>query len=240
MRRDHRPYYLKSLDERLARWYAAHFLSPHFEELGRGTVFMKPWHVEVFGGPVLLGDYAHVIATSDKKVRFTVWSEWGETGRIEIKKYCLICPGVRISAARRISIGESCMLAQGVYITDADWHGIYDRTSPVGISAPVAIGDNVWIGDSAIICKGVSIGDNSIIGAGSVVVHDIPADCIAAGNPARVVKELDRTRPVKTRAAWLSDPQALAQQFREIDRAFMKDNTIPGWLRSLFSPRKGD
>jgi acetyltransferase-like isoleucine patch superfamily enzyme len=52
----------------------------------------------------------------------------------------------------------------------------------------------VWVGDSAIICKGVRIGENSIIGAGSVVRKDVPPNCVVIGNPARVVKKLDPAR----------------------------------------------
>ena len=151
---------------------------------------MKPWHVEIFGGPVSLGDFSTVIATPDRKVRVTVWSDLREKGRIDIGNCCLICPGVRISAATEIVIGESCMLAYGAFVTDSDWHGVYDRSQPIGQTLPVHIEDNVWIGDSAIICKGVTIGANSIIGAGSVVTKDIPDNVIAAGNPARVIRKL--------------------------------------------------
>jgi serine acetyltransferase len=105
---------------------------------------------------------------------------------------------------------------------------------------PVHIADNVWIGDSAIVCKGVSIGKNSIIGAGAVVSRDIPENVIAAGNPAVVVRSLDADKPMKTRADWLADPKTLALQFEEIDRGVMKNNTWLGWLRSLFFPRRGD
>ena len=240
MRKDHRPQILKRLDQRFHRWYANYFLSPQFESFGRGCTFMKPWHVEIFGGPVLLGDYATVIATSDRKVRLTVWTDFDGKGRIEIGRCSLICPGVRISAATEIVIGESCMLAQGAFVTDSDWHGVYDRSLPVGQTIPVHIANNVWIGDSAMVCKGVHIGENSIVGAGSVVVRDIPANVVAAGNPASVVKQLDPSRPMKTRADWLADPRALAAQFDEIDRHFMKDNTLLRWLRSLAFPRKGD
>ncbi len=240
MLKDHRPYYLKILDLKIQQWYVKRFLEPNFERLGRGCIFMKPRYVEIFGGPITLGDYAHVIATADKAVRLTVWSEWGQPGRIEIGSYCLICPGVRISAAREIVIGDNCMLAQGVFITDADWHGIYDRAQPIGRRDPVRIEDNVWIGDGAIIGKGVHLGRNSIIGAGSVVVKDVPANVIAGGNPARVVKLLDPNRTIRTRADWLASPGDLARQFAEIDRALLKDNTLRGWLRSLITPRKGD
>jgi len=240
MRRDHRPYILKRLDQNFQRWYANRFLRPQFEYLGGGCTFMKPWHVEIFGGPVSLGEYATVIATSDRKVRLTVWSAWDGEGKIRIGDCCLICPGVRISAATEIAIGQGCMMAHGVFVTDADWHGVYDRSLPIGQTAPVRIGDNVWIGDGAIVCKGVRIGENSIIGAGSVVVREIPANAVAAGNPAAVVKYLESDRPVRTRADWLRDPGALAAQFAEIDRHFMKNNTWPGWVRSLILPRKGD
>jgi acetyltransferase-like isoleucine patch superfamily enzyme len=240
LRRDHRPYILKRLDLGFQKWYANHYLRPQFEHMGRGCIFMKPWHVEVFGGPVTLGNYATVIAAPDLKVRITVWSDLEGGGRIEIGHFALICPGVRISAATQISIGASCMLAQGVFITDSDWHGVYDRSQAIGSTAEVRIEDNVWIGDSVIVCKGVRIGENSVIGAGSIVVRDIPANAVAAGNPATVLKYLEPGRPVKTRADWLANPGELAAQFDLIDRHLMEKNTWLGWLRSVIQPRRGD
>ncbi|WP_111212108.1 DapH/DapD/GlmU-related protein [Micromonospora craterilacus] len=55
---------------------------------------------------------------------------------------------------------------------------------------PITIGNNVWIGGMAVICPGVTIGDNSVIGAGAVVTKDIPADVVAVGNPARVIRSV--------------------------------------------------
>lgn len=240
MRRDHRPYILKRLDLGFQKWYADRYLRPQFEALGNGALFMKPWHVELFGGPISLGRYATVIATPDRNVRLTVWSELNVGGRITIGDYCLISPGVRISAATEISIGDNTMLAHGAFVTDSDWHGVYDRGQPIGRTLPVHIGENVWIGDSAIVCKGVSIGNNSVIGAGSVVVKDIPENTIAAGNPAVVLKMLDPERPMRTRRDWLGDPDSLASQFDLLDRHFMRGNTWLGWIRSLILPRHGD
>ncbi len=57
--------------------------------------------------------------------------------------------------------------------------------------APITIGDNVWLGGGAIVCPGVSIGANTVVGAGAVVTRDLPANVVAVGNPARVVKKLD-------------------------------------------------
>ncbi len=65
-----------------------------------------------------------------------------------------------------------------------------ERSSGLEQGKAIVIGEDVWIGGSAVICPGVTIGNRSIIGAGSVVTKDIPDDVIAAGNPCRVIKEL--------------------------------------------------
>ena len=172
VRKDHRPYIVKRAWLKFQKFYSRHFLAPQFESLGQGFAFMRPWNVELFGGPIHIGRYATVIATIDKKVRLSVWPEKAGAGSIRIGDYNLICPGVRISSAAGITIEDNCMLANGVYITDADWHGVYDRVS-FGRAQAVHLQKNVWVGDSAIICKGVTIGANSIIGAGSIVVESI-------------------------------------------------------------------
>ena len=137
-----------------------HFLKPQFLYLGKGGVFFKPRYISVFGANVFIDDYPTLIGASDAKIQFTSWNIGNFNGEIKIGKYCLITPGVRIMAAESILIGDACMIAHGVYISDADWHGIYDRAEPVGNTKPVILEDNVWIGDSAIICKGVTIGKN--------------------------------------------------------------------------------
>ena len=101
------------------------------------------------------------------------------------------------------------MFANGAYISDSDWHGIYDRALPVGKSLEVILEDNVWIGDSAIVNKGVRIGKNSIVGAGSVVVKNVPPNVVVAGNPAKIVKELDENEKMISRADMFSSPQEL-------------------------------
>lgn len=79
-------------------------------------------------------------------------------------------------------------------IMDYDGHPIYQTDTPVsdpygGMKAPIEIGENVWIGYHCQILKGVKIGNGAIVGSGSVVTHDVPANSIVVGNPARVVKE---------------------------------------------------
>jgi len=239
VRRDHRPYFVKKAAVKFQQHYVRRYLAPQFDHLGEGAAFFKPWHVRLFGKPIRLGRYATVIGASDAKVRLSAWADLSYSGSIDIGDYALICPGVRISSAAAIEVGDSVMLANGVYITDADWHGVYDRAA-MGRTAPVRIGKNVWIGDSAIVTKGVTIGENTIIGAGAVVTHNVPANVIAAGNPAAVVKTLDPTLPMVTRADWLANPSRLYRQLDDIDRAMLAGNTMWHWLRYLAAPGKND
>lgn len=239
MRRDHRPYYVKKLWMRLQALYTKHFIRPQVDNFGKGVLIIKPWHIELFGYPIEIGDFGMMIATSDKKIRLSVWSNRMDRKGIRIGKYCLMSPGVRISAASEITIGDNSMLASGVYITDSDWHGIYDRVS-VGETLPVTIASNVWIGDSSIICKGVTIGENSIVGAGSVVTKDIPPNVIAAGNPAKPVKELHPEKGFYTRSQWLANPSSIAKAFDQFDQANLMSNSMFHWMRHLIYPMSTD
>ncbi|MGD9975905.1 MAG: DapH/DapD/GlmU-related protein [Desulfatirhabdiaceae bacterium] len=239
MRQDHRPYIIKKWFLNFEQFYVRHFLIPHFDGFEGGFSVMGPWHVEVFGAPVTIGRCVTIIATSDRKVRFSVWADAPGTGKIAVGNFCLISPGVRISSAQEILIGDNCMIASNAYITDSDWHDIHDRVG-TGASAPVRLGNNVWIGDSAIVCKGVSIGDNSIIGAGAVVTRSIVANVIAAGNPAQTIRGLDADKPVTTRGNWFAAHPNLKHELDQWDRAVMKNNTMLKWLRYLVSPKRGD
>ena len=195
--------------------------------------------MEVFGSPIVIGDYVFIIAAADKRVRLSVWADKRVRGEIRIGDYGLLCPGVRISSASQISIGDNCMIASSAYITDSDWHDVYNRIA-FGKTDPIDIANNVWIGDSAIVCKGVSIGENSIIGAGAVVVNSIPPNCIAAGNPAQVVKHLDSGESFTTREQWFSKRTNLFDEMDQLDKQLLGDNTLLHWLRYVFFPSKGD
>lgn len=112
--------------------------------------------------------------------------------RVQINDY------VHISAIQSVKIGDDVLMASHVYISDNS-HGSYkgddNDTSPDIIPtkrpyyvAPVAIGNRVWIGEGVIVMPGVTIGDGAIIGAHSIVNKNIPANCIAVGSPAKVIK----------------------------------------------------
>lgn len=93
----------------------------------------------------------------------------------------------KIRCREKITIGDGTVISENVHIRDSDVHTILNSNRPK--TQPVHIGKHVWIGAGAIILKGVTIGDGAIIAAGSVVTRNIPARCLAAGNPAKVVKE---------------------------------------------------
>lgn len=98
--------------------------------------------------------------------------------------------GSTIVCANHITIGTGAAIARGVFIYDSDHHQLFDNQGrQTNSSAPIIIGKHVWIGVGAIILKGVTIGDGAVIAAGAVVTRDVPAGCLAAGNPARVIRE---------------------------------------------------
>jgi acetyltransferase-like isoleucine patch superfamily enzyme len=102
--------------------------------------------------------------------------------------------GTVIVAAENITIGDRVIVGANAVITDSDFHPIDPDLRRVdalnAAHAPVLIGDDVFIGMCAIILKGVTIGCGSTVGAGSIVVQDVPPRTVVAGNPARVIREL--------------------------------------------------
>lgn len=97
--------------------------------------------------------------------------------------------GSRIVAMDSITIGPESMIGAGCLVCDSDMHEIPLGTDKPIARKPISIGTRVFIGAQTIILKGVTIGKHSVVGAGSVVSRSIEGDCIAAGNPARVVKQ---------------------------------------------------
>lgn len=90
-----------------------------------------------------------------------------------------------------IRIGADCQLATGVQLLTAT-HPIDPEPRRLGweYAEPIVIGDNVWLGGAVVVCPGVTIGDDTVVGAGAVVTKDLPPCVVAAGNPARVLREI--------------------------------------------------
>ncbi|MFA0084615.1 DapH/DapD/GlmU-related protein [Vibrio sp. 10N.261.51.F12] len=112
-------------------------------------------------------------------------------GKIVIGKGCVL-QGTSICSYEEVSIGNDVILGPNVVIMDCSGHALSNRGHPDEFdnlkADPVIIGNDVWIGYGCIVLPGVNIGDGAVIGAGSVVTKDIPANCMAAGNPCTVKK----------------------------------------------------
>lgn len=103
--------------------------------------------------------------------------------------------GCTILDEARVRFGDNVLLAPHVSIYTAGHpENIELRNAGIEYARPVTVGNNVWIGGSVVIVPGVTIGDNSIIGAGSVVTKDIPANVVAVGNPCKVLRPVDGRR----------------------------------------------
>ena len=128
------------------------------------------------------------------------WESYQESHyepEIVIGNQCNIGEYCHITAIDRITIGDGLLTGRFVYIGDNAHGGLSweeANTPPaqrlLSSKGPIKIGRNVWIGDKVSIMGGITIGDNVIIGAGSIVTHDVPSNSMAAGMPARVVKSL--------------------------------------------------
>ncbi len=101
-----------------------------------------------------------------------------------INEYCHIWGG------GGVSIGRNTLIAAHVVITSQTHDSNATMFNKTKIEAPVIVGDNVWIGSGAIILPGITIGNNTIIGAGSVVTRNIPSNVVAAGIPAKVIRQI--------------------------------------------------
>lgn len=116
-----------------------------------------------------------IISTLQKEASITIGDKCGFSG-------------TTIGCACSITLGDNVRCGANTLITDTDWHMDDPRS---GKCEPIIIEDNVWLGINSSVLKGVTIGKNSVIGAGSIVTRSIPANVIAAGNPCRVIREID-------------------------------------------------
>lgn len=162
-------------------------------KFGRGAFIRE--HTKISGGVnIVLGDNARIYPYS--RIECFEWAS-GEkfTPKIRIGNNVLLGRNSTILCCNEVNIGDDCLFASYCTIIDEN-HGM-DPSLGIRYEAQkldvknVDIGRNCWIGEKVIILPGVSIGDNAVIGAGSVVTKSIPADSIAVGNPARVVKKFD-------------------------------------------------
>ena len=130
-------------------------------------------------------------------------AEIGPGAIVRTPFYCDYGDGIRIGAraflnfnctlldGAPITIGDECLLASGVQLITAT-HPVdpVPRRAAIEQALPITLADGVWLGAGAIVCPGVTIGENTVVGAGAVVTRDLPAGVVAYGNPARVAREV--------------------------------------------------
>jgi acetyltransferase-like isoleucine patch superfamily enzyme len=122
-----------------------------------------------------------------------VWITAPGSARVRVGAGTFLNKGVMVAAHERVEIGEHCMLANGCFVSDAS-HRFDDPEKPItwqGFESkdPTLIGANCWLGANVVVTSGVSIGERCVIGANSVVTRDLEPFSIAAGAPAKVLKQ---------------------------------------------------
>jgi acetyltransferase-like isoleucine patch superfamily enzyme len=178
------------------RWYERNSLPWNrlriHRELMRRQAFARwPLHgnvLEAFReGRLEIG--AHTLLEPD------VWLTASEEGRIRIGSGTFLNIAVMVASVELVEIGDHCMFANGCFVTDGS-HRFDDPHKPVpwqgfDSKGPTRVGDNVWCGAHVVITSGVTIGERCVIGANSVVTRDLPPRSIAAGVPAKVLREVE-------------------------------------------------
>ena len=185
----------RSVRNRLYSLWIKNFLG----DVGEKCHFGYPLHLEGGGSQRIrigakTGIGSHSVLGS--------WERYGKDERYEpeiiIGTDCNIGEFCHITAINKITIGDGLLTGRFVYIGDNAHGGLSWEEANIPPAkrhltskGEIRIGRNVWIGDKVSIFGGVTIGDNVIIGAGSIVTHDIPSNCMAAGVPARIVNKLN-------------------------------------------------
>jgi acetyltransferase-like isoleucine patch superfamily enzyme len=123
------------------------------------------------------------------------WITIADEGRVSIGEGCFLNLHTMVASQVSVTIGDHVMFANGCFVSDAS-HRYDDLDTPVpwqGFESkgPTTIGSNCWFGIGCVVTSGVTIGERCVIGANSVVTRDLPPRVIAAGAPAKVIREID-------------------------------------------------
>ncbi len=167
-----------TVSNRLARlaWWAVYRLL--FRWSPRPLHHWRSFLLRCFGAR--LGPGCHIYASAK------IWAPWN----LECGSRACIADGAEVYNPVKISIGEGAVISQDAYLCAAS----HDYADPAfsHIHGTIVIGKKAWVGARAIVLLGKTIGDRSVVGAGSVVTKDVPPDSVCGGNPARVVKKIER------------------------------------------------
>jgi acetyltransferase-like isoleucine patch superfamily enzyme len=146
-------------------------------------------------GEIIAGDNVLI----DGKCSFTFAARFSDKPTLILGDNTGISHGCTFTIGKKVTIGRHCRIAGNVWIFDSPGHPADPAARMAGLPPaddevkPVVIEDNVWIGRGAIIMPGVTVGQNSIVVASAVVMSDVPANTMVAGNPARLLRKLGAT-----------------------------------------------
>jgi acetyltransferase-like isoleucine patch superfamily enzyme len=155
-------------------------------------------------GPVFFGRGVQLQIAPGARLRLGpfVWLGDGtkircHQGEVVIGAKSVLGQECTISAYRHVRIGEQCVIADRAMFIDFD-HGMVEVERPIRVQGiymrDVNVGSNVWIGYGACVLRGAQVGDNSVLGTYAVVTRDVPANAVAGGVPAKVIRMRDRPR----------------------------------------------
>jgi len=196
---------LRHLEDRYPKDYSSRW--NHIAKFDPTAVFFAETSLENYGNKddLQIGAYSHIRGQL---------SIIAPGGRLTVGHHSFVGPGSRIWAQRSVEIGDYVLIAHLVDIHDSNAHSLNEETrrqETINLfekrravdwskveSEPVRIEDDVWIGLKSSILKGVTIGRGAVIAAGAVVTRDVPPYVLVAGNPARVIRELNKVEPVET------------------------------------------
>lgn len=188
------PRNVKQAIQDVYRFLYTGYYSRFLHTIGKHSTIHPPLTDFQGGQYISIGEYC----TIGENVELTAWDNYkGQTFTPEIRigNGCTIRKGSHITAINKIIIGDNLLTGPYVLITDNshgcgcyEEAGIRPHDRPLYSKGAVTIGNNVWIGEKASVMPGVTIGDGAIIAANSVVTHNVPANSIVAGCPAKVTK----------------------------------------------------
>lgn len=190
--------FLKRVRNRISSYYNLLRLSLYGVEYGKHCVIHGKLYINLFPTASLnIGDDLYfssgwginALCSNHRGMFYAAWDANITIGNNVGMSSTVLWSHKKIVIGNNVRIGGNCILID----TDAHDINYINRRSPAtdrGAASPIIIEDDVFIGTNCIILKGVTIGARSIIAAGSIVTKSIPADCIAGGNPAKVIKYL--------------------------------------------------
>ena len=192
------PYRLSQLVHSLRDVLYTLWIRNFIGQVGKHSTIASPCSLQGEGQKkIVIGDYTSIQGHSV----LGCWERYGEqqfTPSIIIGNHCSIGEYNHITACNKVTIGDGLLTGRFVYIGDNAHGGLsWEEASVPPINrqlrskGEVKIGNNVWIGDKATILAGVTIGDNVIVAANAVVTKSVASNCVVAGIPAKVIKQLN-------------------------------------------------